>query len=126
VVYVVVWSPSRRCAECPSPVARKKRRSASEFSGAVRKSRDCISPAIEERRVARSIASSGQSRKRWCEVYGASPHGHRSASILGGVSEGERLQNTRHSALVSAQSVLRRWSGKLKEGFVRGSSVFHR
>ena len=35
VVYVVVWSPLRqRCAECPSPVARRKRRNDNEFSGA--------------------------------------------------------------------------------------------
>jgi hypothetical protein len=107
-------------------VSRKNRRSASEFSGAVRKSGDCISPAVEERSVARSIASSGQSRRRWCEVYDASPHGHGPASILGGLSEGERLQNTLHSALVSAQSMSRRWSGNLKEGLERGSSVFHR
>jgi len=127
VLWVVVWSPSRqRCAECPSPVARRKRRNGNEFSGARMKSGDCISPTAEERRVVRSTASSGQSRRRWSEVYGADPHGHSPASIFGGESVGEWLQNTRHNARVSVQSTLCRWSGNLKEGYERGSSVFHR
>jgi len=123
---VVVWSPSRRrCAECPSPVARRKRRNGTEFPGARRKSGDCISPTAEERSIVRSTASCGQSRRRWSEVYGADPHGHGPASIFSGVLVGELLQNTRHNARVSAQSTLCRWSGNLKDGFVRGSSVFH-
>ena len=63
-------------------------------------------PIAEERSVVRGVASSGQSCRRWSEVYKADPHGHRPASIFGGVSEGERLQNTRHSARVSAQLML--------------------
>jgi len=106
VLYVVVSSSSKwRCAECPSPVARKKRCSDKEFSGAVRKSGDCISPTVEERRVVRSTASSGQSCRGWSEGFRSSPHGHGSASRFRGSSDGERLQNTRQSARVSAQSM---------------------
>ena len=117
---MVVWSPTRRwCAECPSPVARRKRYNGNEFSGARRKFGDWISPTIDERRVLHSAASSEQSCRRWSEVYGDDPHGHGPASIFGGASVGQRLQNTCHNARVSAQSTLCRWSGNLKEGFKR-------
>jgi len=110
VLLVVVWFSSRqRCAECPSPVARRMQHNGNEFSGARRKSGDCISPTTEESRVVCSTTSIGQSRRRWSEVYGAEPHGHGPASIFGGVSVGELLQNIRHNARVSAQSTSCRW-----------------
>ena len=122
-----MWSPSRqRCAECPSPVARRKHRSGNEFSGATRKFGDWISPTVDQRRVLRSAASSRQSRRRWSEVYGDDLHRHGPASIFGGASVSDRLQNTRHNTCVSAQSTLCKWPGNLNEGFERGSSVFHR
>jgi len=122
-----VWSPSRqRCAECPSPVARRKHRSGNEVSGARRKFQDWISPMVDERWVLRLAASSGQSRRRWSEVYGGDLHGHGPASIFRGASVGDQLQNTCHNACVSAQSTLCKWPGNLNEGFERGSSVFHR
>jgi len=85
-----------------------------------------MSPVVDWRSFVRSARSSGQSRKRWCEVFKSRPHGHGSAGILGGGSVGDLLQNTLHIARVSAQSIPCRWAGNLNEGFESGSSCFHR
>jgi len=54
------------------------------------------------------------------------PQGHGSAVVLGGGSEGDRLQKTLHIARVSAQFAPWRWLGNLNEGFESGSYVIHR
>ena len=85
-----------------------------------------MSPLEDWRSFVRSATSSGQSRRRWCEVFRSRPHGHGSAGILGGESVGGLLQNTLHIARVSAQSTPCRWSGNLNEGLESRSSCFHR
>jgi len=81
-------------------------------------------PTVEWSKIARCVASSGQSRSRWREELRSRPHVHGSAVIFGGGSVGDRLQNTVHITHVSAQSTPQRWLGNLKEGFARGSSFF--
>ena len=53
------------------------------------------------------------------------PQGHESTVMLGGGSEGDRLQKTLHIARVSAQFTPWRWLENSNEGFESGSSVFH-
>jgi len=85
-----------------------------------------MSLVADRRSIARSVARRDQSRRRWCDEFRLSPHGHGSVGMLGGESEGDRLQKTLHMAQVSAQSTPCKWSGNLKEGRERGSSSFHR
>jgi len=85
-----------------------------------------MSPVVASRRSARRGISSRQSRNRWWEEIRSVLHGHGSAVMFGGGSEGDRLRKTLHIAHVSAQSTPWRWLGNLNEGFESGSSVFHR
>jgi hypothetical protein len=120
-------APSKqRWVVWPKPVMRKNRRSGRKFSGAVMKPGVWMSPVADLMSSVRCDASSGQSRRRWCDELRSSPQGHGSAVIFGGGSVGERLQNTRHSARVSAQSLPWRWLGNLNDGVERGSICFHR
>jgi len=81
---------------------------------------------VDWRSFVRCTSSSGQSRKRWCEVLKSRPHVHRSVGILGVESVGDLLRNTLHIARVSAQSMTCRWVGNLKERLASGSSCFYR
>ena len=84
-----------------------------------------MSLVVDRRSVARSVARREQLRRRWCDEFRLSSHGHGSAVMLGGESEGDCLQKTLHTARVSAQSTPCKWSGNLKEGRERESSSFH-
>ena len=109
----------------PRPVARRKRRMAGALAGVVRYEGDWMSPVVDSFIWARCGAKRWHSRSRWWEVYRSRPHGHGSAVLFGGGSVGDRLQNTRNVARVSAQSTPCRWVGNVNEGWESGSSVFH-
>ena len=83
-----------------------------------------ITPTVEWSKIARCVASSGQSHSRWREELRSRPHVHGSTVIFGSGSVGDRFENTLHIARVSAQLTPRRWLGNFKEGFARGSLFF--
>jgi len=59
-----------------------------------------MSPVVNWRSFICSVTSSGQSCKRWCEVFKSKLFGHWSAGILGGESVGDLLQNTFYIAWI--------------------------
>jgi len=105
----------QRQVEWPKPVAWRKRRIGWVFSNGIMKLAVWMSPVADRRSVAHLVARREQSRRRWCDEFRLSPHGHGSALMLGGESEGDRLQKTLHMVRVSAQSTPCKRSGNLKQ-----------
>ena len=116
----------QRQVEWHKPIARRKQQIGRVFLGGIMKLAVWMSPVADRRSIARSVTRREQSQRRWCDEFRLSPHGHGSAVMLGGESEGDRLQKTLHMVRVSAQLTPCKWSGNLKEGRERGSLSFHR